>query len=473
MSTGRQRVFLCRVMVSTFFFAAWLLQCEGADVATSKYFQAMELLTQGKYVDGIKMYYKFLITSDSLLTLDCRKSDLDKAQREVEKLSLISEERKREMRLMKSLLGRILHQWAQANAFLDELRKEHPNSFLLTFFKGEFLLSANEIPEAKKLFDLLEQNPKSKQFQQIASALLLRSGEKKGQDPAERRASLLKIAFRYLDAFQRERAEKLFQAIWKEFPEDPDAPRALVNLYMEEDKIAEAQKVLEGWKSSEGSLLPPLALARYKYRQRKFPEVIRALADLREKDPGNEYAKSLIAESLFQTGEYAKAADLFLEMHRQNPRDQGLLSRTMYCMEESGRAEEVIPLIEGAIASDSRNVFLKAELGALFDRLGRTEKAKEIFTPLSKVENPYREYAQEKLMAYTAAEQKLLLEGQKHVPVTTVSGQSQGPMMPAVSMAPVGPGGGGSFNAPPPKEAKEKQLKKQVELMKRLSAAYD
>jgi predicted Zn-dependent protease len=443
-----------------------------ADPSTSAYFQALRFITQKKYGEAIKAYYQFIITSNSLLTIDCRKADLAKVKSELEKAMNNPRVDKNKSRLFISLLGRIFQQWPVANENLDRLRQQHPKSLLLTFFKGEYLLAQEEEQEAKKLFAVLDSAPKGKKFQKMAQELLLIRGQQAQQDPQERKQALLKIAFRHLDAFQRKQAEQFFSRIQNEFPDDPEAPRALLNLLMEDGRMEDAQKILKEWKSAEKPLLPPVALARFHYQQRIFGEVIRILTPILETDPKNDYAKSMLAESYYQVGEFGKGADLFLQMHKQSPLDQGFLSRSLSCLEESGRGEEAVQLVEGILQEKPAQDFLRAELAALYERQKDEYKAKEHFTILSKTPNAYQDWAKGKLLECMEAEQKRAQEiigGETPMttPVATFSSFSQ---EPAVSGGgPVGSGFGAPTQALPVKQ----QLNKQIDLMKRLASAYD
>ncbi|NLI76476.1 MAG: tetratricopeptide repeat protein [Candidatus Riflebacteria bacterium] len=363
----------------------------------SLYFQAVEALRSGAAFQGLKKYYKFLLLSDPLLAAPLREHDLRGAAGHFPE-PLPGTAPSKEAALALVLLDRLLERWEGGLRRLDALRAAFPTSAVLTFLKGELLLAAGRDDEARRLFAELATLPDPRRLPALARFLLGRHGAGEPPSPTARREFLLKAAARRWDLLDLEGAIAAYQAVIGQFPDHPEAPRALIDLLTQMDRPADAAQVLQEWEDRTGRpLLDPLPLARLRYAQGRFAEAVQVLRPLAAQDPPNALARLLLAECLFQTGGYDEAASWFQKLAAADPGNLGLLQRLAVCLEALGRPGEAATRLGMALERSPDEAPLRQDLAFLLMRMGDLDQAAIQFAFLADSDSPARYEAKKQL----------------------------------------------------------------------------
>ncbi|MBP7634107.1 tetratricopeptide repeat protein, partial [Candidatus Ozemobacteraceae bacterium] len=264
------------------------------------YFQALQTLEAENHLKGVQLYYRFVILGGIPVSKAVRARDLARAMGYFKKE--IAEGRNSNRNALGILLiDRIIERYDRAERRLDLLREKHSSSVLLAFLRGELALSRGDETLAMRIFGTMRHLPNPRGFPALADYLLEQRGRGKTIDPAARRKFFMKLAYRRWDESDFDGAASVFRALMKEYPQDPEAPRALIDLLLQQDKTDEAVKILDGWKGvADEPLIPPLPLARIRYSQGQYEDALTLLGPLQEADPQDPYLRLLLAESLYQ-----------------------------------------------------------------------------------------------------------------------------------------------------------------------------
>ncbi len=361
------------------------------------YGRALELMKKKDFQQGVTTYYKFLLLAEPSLSADARKHDLAGA------FMYFTERRKQDPNdtralFFLSLIDRCVHRMDRAGTQLDQVRNKHPKSNLLTFVKGEYCIVQEKISEGTGLFVKLKDTPLGAKLWKVAEFLMKRNGiETKG---LERKQALLRKAYRYIDLMEREQAEGILKTLVKEFPDDPEPARALIELYLEWKKDDAAQAVADAWKKSQGrSPLAPLQEGRLAYQLGRYPDAIKVLEPLLKREPENEYAGMFLAESYFQTGRYEKAAELFQGFYDKDDANVSLAIRFATCLECTGKADKAIEVLDAAVLKNPKDLLIQLELGGVMERAGKLVDAAGYYRRVAFEPNPLQEMANQKLAA--------------------------------------------------------------------------
>jgi len=358
--------------------------------AQNVYFQALQALESGSFLKGVQLYYRFLLIGDLPLSKEVRAHDLVKAMGQFKK-ELADKTRGDKAALAIILIDRIIERLDKADKRLNALREKFPSSVLLAFIKGELMLALGDQNLAVRIFGTMSRLPSPRGFPALADYLLERRGQGKRSDPAARRNFLMRIAYRRWDETDFAGAKKIFRNIMSEFPKDPEAPRALVDLLIQIDKADEAVQLIDEWQgSSTEQLIAPLPLARIRYSQGRFAEVIELLTPLQKADPQDMYLRLLLAESRFQTGQYAAAAPLYESLSEADRKNQGFLQRWIACLDASGNITEGVSRLEAYIQENPNDSAMRVELASILMRLEKYDDARAQYYALKEVGNPYR-----------------------------------------------------------------------------------
>ncbi|MDD3063176.1 MAG: tetratricopeptide repeat protein [Massilibacteroides sp.] len=340
------------------------------------YFEALNLFQQEKFEEGLKKYYKFLIFSDPVLSIESQKNDLKDAKAYFDNQIQLSEN----MPLAKlyiSLYNRIIQNWEPAYNELDQLLSRYPDSNFLNFFKGEYLLAQGKDKEALLVFQKLK-NPKGKKMLILAEILQKKHGINIAPD--ERKQILLKKGLRHLDLFENEKAVKILLQVMSEYPEDPIAPHELVDFFVRENKLNEAEKILAEWRKKDANgknlYLPE---ARLRFKQKRYSDVLKILIPIFSADPQNEYIQFLIAESYFMNGDYNKALELLSAINKADPENIGILFRITAALEMTNNVLKAIDILNENIKTTTYNIPIKLELGSIYERIGHYNNAERIY----------------------------------------------------------------------------------------------
>ncbi|RCK78772.1 MAG: hypothetical protein OZSIB_1125 [Candidatus Ozemobacter sibiricus] len=362
-----------------------------------RYAKALELLKKKNYPEGVKEYYKFIILGDPSLSAEVRKADLAPAYAHFSE-RLAKEPNDSRARFFLALIDRCVHRLQQAGTNVDQVRNRHPKSNLLTFVKGEICLVQEMMAEASQLFLRLKEHSQGQKLWKVAAFLMKRNGVE--ASALERKAALLKKAYRHIDLMERESAESLLATIIKEFPEDPEPVRALVDLYLEWKRFDQAQRVVDAWRAAQGrSPLLPIQEGRLAYQLGRYADAIKALEPLLKREPGNEYAAMFLAESYFQMGNYVAATNLYRTLADQDPGNVALTIRLAACLECSGKAGEAAAVLEAAVGRQPKDLLLQLELGGMLERSGKLVDAAGWYRRVAFEPGPLQAMANERLNA--------------------------------------------------------------------------
>jgi len=367
------------------------------------YFQALQALEEENHLKGVQLYYRFVILGGIPVSKAVRARDLARAMSSFKK-EIAEGRNSNRTELGILLIDRIIERFDRAEQRLDLLREKHPSSVLLAFLRGEVALARGDETLAMRIFGTMNRLPNPRGFPALADYLLDQRGRGKSADPAARRKFFMKLAYRRWDESDFEGAGAMFRALMKEYPLDPEAPRALIDLLLQQDKTDEAVKILDGWKGqADEPLIPPLPLARIRYSQGQYEEALALLVPLQEADPQDAYLRLLVAESLYQLNRHAEAAPHFMELARSDPKNQGFLQRLVICSEAAGRRADPLPLLEAYVQENERDSAMRFELASLLIRLDRLDEARLHFNVLREFGNPLQKEALEKIAAIDRA----------------------------------------------------------------------
>lgn len=411
------------------------------DPAEGPYLQALRLLAKGEFVAGVKLYYKVMILTEPLLSVAVRKHDLAAARASFA-ARIKAQPADRQTALLLALIDRLTEDWPAADTRLGTLRKLVPGSFLLAFMHGELVLNLDDEKRATDLFGLLAANPKAKKLLALAEKVLARhrlarKGKEPAADPAARRKVLLEKAFRHLDLLERDQARAAFEKIYARFPDDPVAPTALIDLFLETNQPAEAEKVLASWQAAgHPPLLIPLKEGRLRYLQGRYAEAMVPLEKVLREDPANEYARFLLAESCFLAGRFDAAAPHFKEIWSADPTNPGMLQRYAACLEQGGKPAEAAGLYESALSRTPGDPFLLNELAALCMRNRWYSRAEIQYATLADTSPDNRRAAEEALAAIREAKNAAALAGS----IEAITASATAAAMAAAAGSPGTPG---------------------------------
>jgi predicted Zn-dependent protease len=390
----------------------------------------MVAFANGRFVAGIKHYYKFLLLTDRLLSTAVRRRDLRPARTAFEN-QLRTTPTDRTAQVALTLTDRLEEAWATATRRIERLRQNHPRSQLLTFLHGEFLLAQRRLAEAGRLLATLVSSPNARGLETLARLLLERHGATYAPaaspddsstasparppatladegDPAARYAQRLRAAYRLWDLQDIQAALTEFTQLMEEFPNEAEAHRAAATLHLEHDRPRQAATIKEAWESRTGQpLLPPLEEARLLIALERFSEAVDLLERFLLEEPDNEHARLMLAECLYQSGSFAQAAVYYEELHTHDPGNLGLLFRLGLCLEATGRGEEAIALFQRWLDGNPRTPAVQVELAGLFERYGRLDEAAMQWFQLSNYENPFQKQAKTELSRLTALQLEL------------------------------------------------------------------
>ncbi|MFZ2961206.1 MAG: hypothetical protein WA705_30365 [Candidatus Ozemobacteraceae bacterium] len=388
------------VLYSAFFTAAAIGQSENI------YQDAMNQISAKQFSKGVTTYYKFLLKSDPLSSLESRKKDLASPLEYFRSLCQ-GNPKGDQPKFFLTLINRIIQNWSTAQTLLDEMRKAHPASLLLRFLDVEFLLGQDFIREALDRFQELGKNPNATKFVTLADFLLKRRGI--SSDSVIKRIGQLRKAFRHQDLMEWEDAEKTFRQVIHDNPKDREAYGGLLELLVLTKHFEEAQKVLLECKAAVGNAaVTPFQEARILYFLRRFREVITLLSPLIGKENVNEYGVFLLAESEFQTEKFRESCILFETLHANDPDNLGFLLRATACYERLGSPASAAEMLFEEVIRRPEEAILHMELACLYERMGKNADALDEFQRIADLSGPLQMEAEERLTSLSAkiAEEK-------------------------------------------------------------------
>ncbi len=362
-----------------------------------RYLAALEALARGDHAAGIKAYYKYLLIDDPLLSLACRQADLAKAAAWVRGAGADKPNRALAA-LNRSLLARILLAWSEADQRLGALRQEHPKSVLLQFLQGEFWIQQDRGRDASPLLLELKNNPRGQRFAKLVDLLIARHGV--NLEAEADRQTLMRTAMRHLDLLEYAAAEKCLRELIRRFPDDTEAPRALIDMLLEAGRNDAADETLTELRQRHGvSPLLPVQEARLHYTQRRFADAIPLLDAVMRDEPDNHYALSMLAESHFQAQNYASATACFAQLRAADPDNFGTLLRHLSCLEMQGLGVEAMRQLDTVLGKTPDNALLRFERARLADRLDFFADAIRMYHDIIDGGGPYRNVAESHLSA--------------------------------------------------------------------------
>ncbi|OQA11121.1 MAG: tetratricopeptide repeat protein [bacterium ADurb.Bin374] len=366
--------YLAGTVLGCFFLSLSLFASDERPICS--YFEALTLFQQEKFEEGLKKYYKYLLFSDPILSVESRKADLQEAKAYFDAQHRRSPQDPR-IRLCLSLYDRIILDWPPACKRLGELLARFQRSAMLYFFKGEYLLAQAKNDEAHTAFQKL-QTANGKKL--LAFAEFLQKQHGVTADKSERKAVLLRKGLRHLDLFETEDAVRVLRLVMKEFPEEPRAPHELMDLLIRENRLREAEEVLAAWRKRDpdGKQLY-FPEARLRFKQERYSEVLKILAPVLSADPGNAYVQFMVAESAFMNGEYGKALELLPALQEADQENIGLLFRRTAALEMTDNAPGAVTLLQEKLEKNPYNIPFNIELGGIYERMGDLQKARSAY----------------------------------------------------------------------------------------------
>lgn len=379
-------------------FAVALILCFTTAFAAgyeNDYVAAMDQIARKEYSEGVKTYYKFLLKVNPTLSIWTRKRDLSSAYAHFKNVSAANPSDSN-AKLFLSLVFRIIENWRHAQASLEEIQKRHPSSCVLLFIKGEIFLGMDQIDKAIGVFQKLRMVPRASKLVILADLLMKRRGIDKSA--SVRRAALLKRAYRHLDLLENVQAEAAFRLLIREFPEEVEGYRALIDLLVEERRFDHAERVLDTFRNVAGAKAQiPLQEARFRYFQGRFQEVVDILLPLEEREQTNDYFVFFLAESCFNIGKFAKSAVLFHRLSKNDPENLGFRLREAASLEGMGNQTLAVETMKRELYRRSDSALLRMELGCLLERMNRLDEAKAEYQILADSESPFQFEAKRKL----------------------------------------------------------------------------
>ena len=100
---------------------------------------ARKKLKENKFPQGVKQYYKSLLSSGNLGSIESRKVDLKPAKDHFVKF-FEKNPKDPKAQLYLGIIFRVVQMLPQASKLIDGLYLKHPDAPILMFIKGEFLL---------------------------------------------------------------------------------------------------------------------------------------------------------------------------------------------------------------------------------------------------------------------------------------------------------------------------------------------
>jgi tetratricopeptide (TPR) repeat protein len=455
------------------------------DAAGKAYHEAIDLLQKKQFVQGVKAYYKFLLAHDPLSSVEVRKSELRNAR------SFFVEEAKKtggnqKALLLLSIVYRIVEFMDPAGGIVDKLLATRPDSPLLLFLKGEYSMWQDMVDTGTQYFLKLQEHPRGKNLWNVAKLVQKRYGvDLEGEG---KKNELIRRGYRHYDLMEWKKAEDMFRQVQREFPDEFEATRGLVEMFTEAGRLPDADQELKVLKTKSISKVIPYLEMRLRFRQNRFAEVVQIAQPLLVENPGNNYLRGLHAEALFQEGKFAEALPFFSELLKFDPGNMGYIQRHVECLENSGNVSDAVSVLKAAISRHPAcEDYLRIQLGEIYERCRIFHLAKEQYEMVVVKSEKLREEAKAKFAHVLSLEldRKDLVETpapesdpsppnipppvglapperplQQPKPTPTIT-----PPVPTVPLTTKGPSTPGS-------EAKENPEKKRG-LMKRLSNIYE
>jgi len=397
---------LAGVILGYFFLSLSLLASDEKPICS--YFEALTLFQQEKFEEGLKKYYKYLLLCEPILSIESRKADLQEAKTYLENQYRLSPNNS-QVRLYLSLYDRIVQDWTSACKRIDDLLRKFQKASTLYFFKGEYLLAQSKTDEASKAFEKLKNDTGKKKLWLLAKLLQKHHGLNAGTE--ERKNALLQKGLRHLDLFENEEAVKVLQQVMSEFPDDPRAPHELMDFFIRENRLHDAEMVLVTWRKRDPDgreLYFPEA--RLKFKQERYPEVLKILTPLLSADPNNIYVRFMIAESSFMSENYEKALEFLPSLQESDPNNIGLLFRRTASLEMTNNASEAVALLSGALKQYPRNDHINLELGSVYERMGDYQNARTSYLAVVNGNEALGTIAQKRFVAL----QEIQTKGQRN-----------------------------------------------------------
>jgi tetratricopeptide (TPR) repeat protein len=363
--------------------------------ASPAYRQALESLARRRFADGIKNYYKFVILHNPALSDEVRKADLA-AARDFLQGFLRRQPQDKKAQFFLSLVERLQLRWESANAMVERLHGQHPRSYLLTFVRGEFLLAQDRFDEGLARIAKVREIPQGARMLPLVEFLEKRFGDR--QQPENRREILLQQAIRHIDLLERPAAWRVLEQARREFPDDLEAVRLMVDLALETGDLDRAEKTLQEWaRQNQRPALTPVQESRLRYAQHRFADVIKILTPVAEREPGNEFVLQLLAESHFQMGDRDRAAGLFERLLTSQPKNLGVLLRLCLCLEMQGKRPAARAHLARTLENDPGNEMVRMEMASLYERARDYDEALIVYQQVVRINGPLAETAARKV----------------------------------------------------------------------------
>ena len=391
-------------VVSVFFVFQFTVFGVFGQTRDSGFEDARKKLRENNFQQGVKQYYKSFLSTEHSGSIESRKADLKPAKNYFVKIAE-GNPKDPKAQLYLSIIFRVVQMMPPANKLIDRLYREHPDVPILMFIKGEYLLWQDSKNEAVEVLSKLKAHPKGEKLWKFSEQLQKRYGV--NVEAENRRKALVKKGFRHLDLLERKDAEETFRTILKEFPDDLDTSKAMVELLVEEGRLADAETLLNGFKKrATKSPEIPFIEVRLRYRQSRYSEVIDLVKPLLSKDPQNEYLKNLLAESLFQTSGYLEAAKYYEDLYKGDNANLGFIDRLVSCWEASGQIQKAQDLLAELTEKDEKNSFLQMELAGILERKGDFIQAQRGYQKVADSNGPFKLMAAQKIAMYKEAVEK-------------------------------------------------------------------
>jgi tetratricopeptide (TPR) repeat protein len=184
----------------------------------------------------------------------------------------------------------------------------------------------------------------------------------------------------YLRADLPDLAEGWFQRTLKRTAESEVALEGLIEVYT---RLRNEDKLLRSYAAYLKAYPDNLEL-RKRYADRlygrgSFAKACKQLEMILPRDPKSRRFRTMLAHSYRQTAKHAEAILLYRELLLETPKDLELVRPLVACMEQSGKRDTVILLLEKAVKLFKEDAWLQRRLGSLYMAAGQLEKAAKTF----------------------------------------------------------------------------------------------
>jgi tetratricopeptide (TPR) repeat protein len=289
-----------------------------------------------------------------------------------------------------------------AGPLLEDAARQKPGEFRPRYYFAESLLQTGDYARAEENYrQAIALDPKSAPAQLGMAQVLVQQGqlpdaaryfrEAARIDPTHYRSYLLELAQLYEKAGQNADAV----AIYREFPENPQAQARVGELLLESRKFADAvPKLEESYQKTPDSRNRVALASAYVFTQ-QLDKALPLLDQAVSAEPGDYDVRMMYARALRDRKQYAPAARQFYEAARIRPAEPKPWTELGGMLYMTGDYVQALTAFENARKAGENsagNWFLQAIILDKLKQLKPAKQAYEQFLALSNGQNPNQEF---------------------------------------------------------------------------------